>query len=92
MMIEIVKEDLDMIEFKLVDGDSSVAITLVNELLSDPNVIAARYYLGHPAIDYPSIIMNVKNNAKISKIIKGATQRLSKRYGKILDSFELGQR
>jgi DNA-directed RNA polymerase subunit L len=90
MKIEFLKNTENEIEFKLIDGDVSIVIPLVTEIQQDPEVYSAQYFLTEN--DSPRVLIKVKEGSKAIKILKYASQKMSKKYAQIYDSFVLGSR
>lgn len=79
MELKLIEKKKDLIRIEIVDADETLIYPLINELLSDGNVVDARYSTGHPQLDKPVLVVKVKDG-KPQAALKKAAKSLANKY------------
>ncbi len=79
MELKLVEKKKDMIKVEIQDADDTVVYPLLHELLSDKNVKDARFVTGHPQLDKPLLIVEVKEG-KPQAALKKAAKALANQF------------
>jgi DNA-directed RNA polymerase II subunit RPB11 len=91
MEIEILKNEKDCVEFKLVGERHTFPNLLVHELLKDDKVVFAAYRLEHPHDPDSTVIVKTKGKTA-SKVLldacRGVTKELSEFQKEIRSAFK----
>jgi DNA-directed RNA polymerase subunit L len=87
MDINVVEKEHDTLRIELTKGDETLLIPLVEALQAEEKVVEARYYLGHPYLDRPSLFLKTKGE-KPQQVLKRVLKDLADLYGDALQDFE----
>jgi DNA-directed RNA polymerase subunit L len=87
MELRVVEKTNDMIRMELPRGEETLLIPLVEALQKEEKVVEARYYLGHPYLERPTLILKTKGE-KPQQILKRVLKDLADLYGDLLTDFE----
>ncbi|OGS56217.1 MAG: hypothetical protein A3K60_08710 [Euryarchaeota archaeon RBG_19FT_COMBO_56_21] len=79
MEFKLVEKKKDMLKLEIADPDDTLIYPLIHELLQDKNVIEARYVTGHPQLDKPVLVVEVKEG-KPQAALKKAAKALSNQF------------
>ncbi len=84
--LEIVEKQKKSIKLKMLHYDNTLLKPLIEEILKDDMVEEARYYIRHPVIDDPEIIIKVKGGSPQAALNR-SIKRLSKNFEDLLADF-----
>jgi DNA-directed RNA polymerase subunit L len=87
MELRVVEKSNDMIRMELPRGEETLLIPLVEALQKEEKVVEARYYLGHPYLERPTLVLKTKGE-KPQQILKRVLKDLADLYGDLLTDFE----
>lgn len=76
-----------MLRLELPRGEETLLIPLVEALQNEEKVLEARYYLGHPFLDRPTLFLRTKGE-KPQQVLKRVLKDLSDMYGDLLTDFD----
>jgi len=79
MELKLLEKKKDSIKVEIQDPDDTLVYPLLHELLSDKNVKDARFVTGHPQLDRPVLIVEVKDG-KPQAALKKAAKSLSSQF------------
>ena len=68
-------------------GEETLLIPLVEALQKDDKVVEARYYLGHPYLERPTLMVRTKGE-KPQQVLKRVLKELTDLYSDLLVDFE----
>ncbi len=74
-------------QIELPRGEETILVPLVEALQAEEKVVEARYYIGHPFLDRPSLFLRTKGE-KPQQVLKRVLKDLSDLYGDALQDFE----
>ena len=87
MEIRVVEKDHDTLRLELPRGEETLLIPLVESLSAEEKVVEARYFLGHPYLDRPTLLLKTKGE-KPQQVLKRVLKDLSDVYGDALSDFD----
>jgi DNA-directed RNA polymerase subunit L len=87
MEIRVVEKDHDTLRLELPKGEETILVPLVEALQAEEKVVEARYYLGHPYLDSPTLYLKTKGE-KPQQVLKRVLKDLSDLYGDALAEFD----
>jgi DNA-directed RNA polymerase subunit L len=87
MEIRVLEKEHDLLRVELPRGEETLLIPLVEALQKEEKVLEARYYLGHPFLDRPTLSLRTKGE-KPQQVLKRVLKDLSDLYGDLLTDFE----
>ncbi len=87
MEIHVAEKEHDTLRIELPKGEETILIPLVEALQAEEKVVEARYYLGHPFLDRPSLYLKTKGE-KPQQVLKRVLKDLADLYGDALQDFE----
>jgi DNA-directed RNA polymerase subunit L len=87
MEIKVVEKEHDRLRIELPKGEETILIPLVEALQAEEKVVEARYFLGHPILDRPTLYLRTKGE-KPQQVLKRVLKELADGYGDVLGSFE----
>jgi len=87
MEIHVAEKEHDSLRIELPKGEETILIPLVEALQAEEKVVEARYYLGHPFLDRPSLYLKTKGE-KPQQVLKRVLKDLADLYGDALVDFE----
>jgi len=79
MEFKLLEKKKDSIKLEIKDPDETLIYPLVHELLQDKNVADARYVTGHPQLDRPTLVVEVKEG-KPQAALKKAAKSLANQF------------
>jgi DNA-directed RNA polymerase subunit L len=85
--IRVVEKEHDLIRVEFPKGEETLLIPLVESLQKEEKVVEARYYLGHPYLDRPTLMLRTKGE-KPQQVLKRVLKDLADLYGDLLTDFE----
>ncbi|HEV2519935.1 MAG TPA: RpoL/Rpb11 RNA polymerase subunit family protein [Thermoplasmata archaeon] len=87
MEIRVVEKEHDMLRVELPREEETLLVPLVEALQAEEKVVEARYYLGHPFLERPSLYLRTKGE-KPQQVLKRVLKDLSDVYGDALSDFD----
>ena len=87
MEIRVVEKDHDTLRIELPKGEETLLIPLVESLSSEEKVVEARYFLGHPYLDRPTLLLKTKGE-RPQQVLKRVLKDLADVYGDALSDFD----
>jgi DNA-directed RNA polymerase subunit L len=87
MEIQVVEKEHDVLRVQIPKGEESLLIPLVEALQAEEKVVEARYYLGHPFLDRPTLYLRTKGE-KPQQVLKRVLKDLADLYGDVLADFD----
>ena len=87
MEIQVTEKEHDTLRIELPRGEETILVPLVEALQAEEKVVEARYYIGHPFLDRPSLFLKTKGE-KPQQVLKRVLKDLSDLYGDALQDFE----
>jgi DNA-directed RNA polymerase subunit L len=87
MEIQVTEKEHDTLRIELPRGEESILVPLVEALQAEEKVVEARYYIGHPFLDRPSLFLKTKGE-KPQQVLKRVLKDLADLYGDALQDFE----
>ena len=87
MEIHVVEKEHDLLRVEFPRGEETLLIPLVEALQKEEKVVEARYYLGHPYLERPTLLLKTKGE-KPQQILKRVLKDLTDLYGDLLTDFE----
>ncbi len=87
MEIRVVERESDQLRLEFPRGEETLLIPLVEALLQEEKVVEARYFLGHPSLDRPSLYLRTKGE-KPQQLLKRVLKDLADSYGDLLQDFD----
>jgi DNA-directed RNA polymerase subunit L len=87
MEIRVVEKEHDTLRVEVPREEETLLIPLVEALQAEEKVVEARYYLGHPFLERPSLYLRTKGE-KPQAVLKRVLKDLSDLYGDALSDFD----
>jgi DNA-directed RNA polymerase subunit L len=87
MELRVVEKEHDFLRVEFPKGEETLLIPLVEALQKEEKVVEARYYLGHPYLDRPTLMLRTKGE-KPQQVLKRVIKDLTDLYGDLLSDFE----
>lgn len=87
MEIRVVEKSSDLLRVELPRGEETLLIPLVEALQKEEKVVEARYYLGHPYLERPTLLVRTKGE-KPQQVLKRVLKDLADLYGDLLTDFD----
>jgi DNA-directed RNA polymerase subunit L len=87
MDIRVVEKEHDLLRVEFPRGEETILIPLVEALQKEEKVVEARYYLGHPYLERPTLLVKTKGE-KPQQVLKRVLKDLTDLYGDLLTDFE----
>ncbi|EQD72422.1 DNA-directed RNA polymerase subunit L, partial [mine drainage metagenome] len=87
MEIRVIEKEHDLLRLEFPRGEETLLIPLVESLQKEEKVVEARYYLGHPYLERPTLLLRTKGE-KPQQILKRVLKDLADLYGDLLTDFE----
>ena len=84
MELRLLESDKKSMTVEILDVDLTLINPLVEELLADPKVETAMYKPGHPALDNPTLYIQVKSG-KPETVLKKAAKNLGTTFKDLRD-------
>jgi DNA-directed RNA polymerase subunit L len=87
MDLRVVEKEHDLLRVELPRGEETLLIPLVEALQKEEKVVEARYYLGHPYLERPTLLLKTKGE-KPQQVLKRVIKELTDLYADLLTDFE----
>jgi len=87
MEVRVVEKEHDLLRVELPKGEETLLIPLVEALQKEEKVVEARYFLGHPYLDRPTLLLRTKGE-KPQQVLKRTLKDLTDLYDDLLSDFE----
>lgn len=87
MDVRVVEKEHDVLRLEFPRGEETLLIPLVEMLQAEEKVVEARYYLGHPLLDRPTLYLKTKGE-KPQQVLKRILKDLADVYGDALTTFD----
>jgi DNA-directed RNA polymerase subunit L len=87
MEVRVVEKEHDLLRVEFPRGEETLLIPLVEALQKEEKVVEARYYLGHPYLDRPTLLVKTKGE-KPQQVLKRVLKDLTDLYGDLLTDFD----
>lgn len=68
MEVQVLRNEKELIEFKLKGEDNAFSNLLLHQLLEDSDVDIAQYDVPHPDVDFPTFYVKVKKGSAASAV------------------------
>ena len=82
-----VEREHDALRIEIPKGEETILIPLVEALQKEDHVLEARYTIGHPFLDRPSLYLKTKGE-KPQAVLKRVLKDLADLYGDALADFD----
>jgi DNA-directed RNA polymerase subunit L len=87
MDIKVVEREHDALRIEIPKGEETLLVPLVEALSKEDHVLEARYFIGHPFLDRPSLYLKTKGE-KPQAVLKRVLKDLSDLYADALTDFD----
>ena len=87
MDVRVIEKEHDTLRVELPRGEETLLIPLVEALQAEEKVVEARYLIGHPYLDRPSLYLKTKGE-KPQQVLKRVLKELADLYGDALQEFD----
>lgn len=87
MELRVVEKEHDVIRVELPKGEETLLIPLVEALQKEEKVLEARYFLGHPYLDRPTLYLKTRGE-KPQQTLKRVLKDLTDLYDDLLTDFD----
>lgn len=87
MEVRVVEKEHDALRMEIPKGEETILIPLVEALQKEEHVLEARYLIGHPFLDRPSLYLRTKGE-KPQAVLKRVLKDLADLYGDALADFD----
>jgi DNA-directed RNA polymerase subunit L len=87
MEVHVVEKEHDLLRVEFPKGEETLLIPLVEALQKEEKVVEARYFLGHPYLDRPTLFLRTKGE-KPQQVLKRTLKDLTDLYDDLLTDFE----
>jgi DNA-directed RNA polymerase subunit L len=87
MEIKVVEREHDSLRIEIPKGEETLLVPLVEALAKEDHVLEARYFIGHPFLDRPSVYLKTKGE-KPQAVLKRVLKDLADLYGDALADFD----
>ncbi len=87
MDVRVVEKEHDALRLEIPQGEETILIPLVEALQKEDHVLEARYGIGHPFLDRPSLYLRTKGE-KPQAVLKRVLKELADLYGDALTDFD----
>ena len=91
MELRILEKEKKALTVEVVNPDETVIYPLISHLLKDTRVEDARYIVGHPFLDKPTILVRVKKD-KPEAVLLEVAQGLATQYGDMREQVAAAQK
>jgi DNA-directed RNA polymerase subunit L len=85
--IRVVENEHDLLRVELPKGEETLLVPLVEALQREEKVVEARYLLGHPFLDRPTLQLRTRGE-KPQQVLKRVLKDLTDLYDDLLADFE----
>lgn len=87
MDVRVIEKEHDTLRVEVPRGEETLLIPLVEALQAEEKVVEARYLIGHPYLDRPSLYLKTKGE-KPQQVLKRVLKELADLYGDALQEFD----
>ncbi|HUZ80123.1 MAG TPA: RpoL/Rpb11 RNA polymerase subunit family protein [Thermoplasmata archaeon] len=87
MDVRVAERESDTLRLELPQGEETLLIPLVEALQREEKVVEARYYIGHPYLDRPTLYLKTKGE-KPQQVLKRVLKDLADMYGDLVTDFD----
>jgi DNA-directed RNA polymerase subunit L len=87
MELRVVEKEHDLLRVELPKGEETLLVPLVEALQREEKVVEARYLLGHPFLDRPTLQLRTRGE-KPQQVLKRVLKDLTDLYDDLLADFE----
>ncbi|HYA57122.1 MAG TPA: RpoL/Rpb11 RNA polymerase subunit family protein [Thermoplasmata archaeon] len=87
MELRVIEKEHDLLRVEFPRGEETLLIPLVEALQEEEKVVEARYFLGHPFLDRPTLLVRTKGE-RPQQVLKRVLKDLADLYGDLLTDFE----
>ena len=87
MDVNVVEKEHDLLRIEIPKGEETLLIPLVEALQREEKVVEARYFIGHPFLDKPGLLLRTKGE-KPQQVLKRVLKDLTDLYADLLTDFE----
>jgi DNA-directed RNA polymerase subunit L len=87
MEVKVVEREHDSLRLEIPKGEETLLVPLVEALQKEDHVLEARYFIGHPFLDRPSLYLRTKGE-KPQAVLKRVLKDLSDLYADALTDFD----
>lgn len=87
MQVKVLEKGHDFLRLSLPRGMETILVPLVEGLQLEEGVVEARYYLGHPFAEEPSLYLKTQGE-KPQTVLKRVVKSLSETYQDALSGFD----
>lgn len=87
MEVRVIEKEHDLLRVEFPKGEETLLIPLVEALQKEEKVVEARYFLGHPYLDRPTLFLRTKGE-KPQQVLKRTLKDLTDLYDDLLTDFE----
>jgi DNA-directed RNA polymerase subunit L len=87
MELRVIDKEHDTLRVELPREEETLLVPLVEALQAEEKVVEARYYLGHPFLDRPTLYLKTKGE-RPQQVLKRVLKDLSDLYGDALTDFD----
>jgi DNA-directed RNA polymerase subunit L len=87
MEVRVIEKEHDLLRVEFPKGEETLLIPLVEALQKEEKVVEARYFLGHPYLDRPTLFLRTKGE-KPQQVLKRTIKDLTDLYDDLLADFE----
>jgi DNA-directed RNA polymerase subunit L len=87
MELRVVEKEHDFLKVEFPRGEETLLIPLVEALQKEEKVVEARYILGHPYLERPTLMVRTKGE-KPQQVLKRVLKDLTDLYTDLLSDFE----
>jgi DNA-directed RNA polymerase subunit L len=87
MDVRVIEKEHDVLRIEIPKAEETLLIPLVEALQAEDKVVEARYHIGHPYLDRPSLYLKTKGE-KPQAVLKRVLKDLADLYGDALQDFE----
>lgn len=87
MELQVVEKEHDLLRVEIPKAEETLLIPLVEALQAEEKVVEARYIIGHPYLDRPTLVLRTKGE-KPQAVLKRVLKELADLYGDALQDFE----
>lgn len=87
MDIQVTEKEHDLLRLEIPRGEETLLIPLVEALQAEEKVVEARYYIGHPYLDRPTLYLRTKGE-RPQQVLKRVLKDLSDLYADLLGDFD----
>ncbi len=87
MEVKVLEKESDSLRIELPRTEETLLVPIVEALQAEEKVVEARYFMGHPYLDRPSLYLKTKGE-KPTQVLKRVLKDLADTYGDALTDFD----